>query len=101
MWPMPALRTWAGPSPPPAAPSTTPAWSTDHGFRHHCLGQLKAGLDRHMDELRTLIAAETGAPLGICGRGGPQCDLPIGFIDYTLEALPKFEWRRDIASPSP
>ena len=71
-------------------------WSTDHGFRHHCLGQLKAGLDQHMDELRTLIAAETGAPLGICGRGGPQCDLPIGFIDYTLEALPKFGWRRDI-----
>lgn len=71
-------------------------WSTDHGFRHRCLTQLKAGLDSGMDALRKMIAAETGAPLGICGGNGPHCDLPIGFIDYSLQALPKFEWRRDI-----
>ena len=27
---------------------------------------------------------------------GPQCDVPIGFIDYTLEHLPDFHWSRDV-----
>ena len=76
-------------------------WSTDHALRHRCLQQLKAGLDANMDELREMISAETGAPMGICGGGGPHCDVPIGFIDYTLEALPKFEWSRDIGIAEP
>jgi aldehyde dehydrogenase (NAD+) len=71
-------------------------WSTDHQFRHKCLQQLKAGLLAEMDDLKQQIAAETGAPLGICGQSGPQCEIPIGFIDYSLENLPSYEWSRDI-----
>jgi aldehyde dehydrogenase (NAD+) len=71
-------------------------WSTNHEFRHKCLQQLKGGLEAVREDLKRQISAESGAPLGICGEMGPQCDLPIGFIDYTLEALPKFEWSRDI-----
>jgi aldehyde dehydrogenase (NAD+) len=71
-------------------------WSTNHAFRHQCLKQLYDGLREAEEEFRQQIAAETGAPLGICGDGGPQCSVPIGFMEYTLEALPKFEWSRDI-----
>jgi aldehyde dehydrogenase (NAD+) len=76
-------------------------WSTNHDFRLLCLSQLKAGLDKHMDELRQQISAETGAPMGICGGGGPQCDVPIGFLDYTLQTLPDFQWSRDIGIAAP
>ncbi|MEH6584698.1 MAG: aldehyde dehydrogenase family protein [Halioglobus sp.] len=71
-------------------------WSTNHAFRLKCLQQLKAGLLAEMDDFKQQIAAETGAPLGICGAMGSQCEVPIGFIDYTLENLPKYEWSRDI-----
>ncbi|MFT4519665.1 MAG: aldehyde dehydrogenase (NAD+) [Halioglobus sp.] len=71
-------------------------WSTNHSFRHTCLKQLKEALHSVEEEFKLQIAAETGSPLGICGDMGPQCKLPIGFIDYTLEALPNFEWSRDL-----
>ena len=71
-------------------------WSTNHAFRLRCLQQLKSGLLANMDDLKQQIAAETGAPLGICGQSGPQCELPIGFMDYTLENLPGYRWSRDL-----
>ena len=70
-------------------------WATNHTFRHHCLAQLREGLEAVREEFKLQISAETGAPLFICGEMGPQCDLPIGFIDYTLETLPNFTWSRD------
>jgi aldehyde dehydrogenase (NAD+) len=70
-------------------------WSTNHAFRHKCLGQLYDGLREVEEDFKLQIAAETGAPLGICGDMGPQCTLPIGFIEYTLEHLPNFQWSRD------
>lgn len=74
----------------------TSDWSTNHAFRHACLQQLKAALVSSMDVLKQQIAAETGAPLGICGQSGPQCELPIAFIDYTLASLPDYPWSRDL-----
>ena len=71
-------------------------WSTNHAFRLKCLQQLKAGLLAEMDDFKQQISAETGAPIGICGDKGPQCELPIGFIDYTLKSLPEYQWSEDI-----
>ncbi len=71
-------------------------WSTDHNFRHRCLQQLKDGLRAVEEDFKQQIAAETGAPMAICGSMGPQCELPIGFIDYSLASLPNYEWSRDI-----
>ena len=71
-------------------------WATDHALRLRCLQQLKDGLLDNMDDFKAQIAAETGSPLGICGSSGPQCELPISFIDYTLESLPNFSWQRDL-----
>ncbi len=74
----------------------TTDWSTNHDFRLKCLRQLKEGLLAVQDELIEQIAAETGSPLGLCGSRGPQCKVPIAFIDFTLKNLPEFKWRRDI-----
>ena len=79
----------------------TTDWSSNHTFRLQCLRQLKEGLLAIEDELRDIISAETGAPMGICGASGPQCDVPIGFIDYTLEQLPDYPWSRDIGVAEP
>lgn len=71
-------------------------WSTNHALRLECLRQLRDGLLAELEDFKQQIAAETGAPLAICGEMGPQCEIPIRFIDYTLEALPTFQWSRDI-----
>jgi aldehyde dehydrogenase (NAD+) len=71
-------------------------WSTNHAFRHKCLQQLQQGLLAEMPDFKQQISAETGSTMSICGANGPQCEVPIRFMDYTLEALPKFEWSRDI-----
>ncbi len=71
-------------------------WSTNHEFRLHCLRQLKAGLLARLDEFKAQVSAETGATMALCGLGGPQCEVPIGFIDFTLDSLPDYEWSRDI-----
>ncbi|MEP5569512.1 MAG: aldehyde dehydrogenase family protein [Halioglobus sp.] len=71
-------------------------WSTNHDFRLKCLEQLKQGLLEEMEEFKQQIAAETGAPMGICGASGPHCEIPIGFIDYSLSNLPTFQWSRNI-----
>lgn len=71
-------------------------WSTNHELRLKCIKQLQQGLRAEMDEFKQQISAETGAPLGICGAGGPQCEVPIGFIDFTLKNLESYSWSRDI-----
>ncbi|MEH6549762.1 MAG: aldehyde dehydrogenase family protein [Pseudomonadales bacterium] len=71
-------------------------WSTNHEFRYHCLQQLHAALLAAQDEIRPLISAETGSPLGICGAMGPQCDLPISFIQDTLAILKNYPWQREL-----
>ena len=76
-------------------------WSTNHAFRVHCLAQLRDGLRAVEEDFKRQVAAETGAPLGICGAMGPQCSVPISFIDYTLEHLPKFQWSRDAGIAEP
>ncbi len=71
-------------------------WSTNHAFRLKCLQQLQQGLRAVETEFKQQIADETGAPLGICGAMGPHCEIPIGFMDYTLKSLPNYKWSRDI-----
>ncbi len=71
-------------------------WSTNHEFRYRCLEQLHTALEAAKDEIRPLIAAETGSPMGICRMGGPQCDVPITFIPETLKILQDYRWQRDI-----
>ena len=71
-------------------------WSTNHTFRLNCIQQLQDGLRTVQEEFKQQISAESGATIGTCGQSGPQCEVPIGFIDYTLASLPEYEWSRDI-----
>jgi aldehyde dehydrogenase (NAD+) len=71
-------------------------WSTNHAFRLKCLQQLQQGLRAVQEEFKQQIAAETGSPIALCGMMGPQCEMPINFMDYTLQSLPNYEWSRDI-----
>ncbi|TFH22535.1 MAG: aldehyde dehydrogenase family protein, partial [Myxococcales bacterium] len=71
-------------------------WSTNHALRARCLEQLHQALSDLRDELRPVIAAETGSPLAICRMGGPQCDVPISFIPDALAVLESYSWVRDI-----
>lgn len=70
-------------------------WSRDHGFRLRCLRQLQEGLRELAPSLRQQISTETGAPWAITEHG-PQCDLPIGFIDGYLDILKNFQWEREL-----
>ena len=71
-------------------------WSTNHAFRLKCLQQLKQGLLAEIEDFKIQIAAETGAPIGLCGATGPHCEIPIGFLDYSIKQLPDYTWSRDI-----
>ncbi len=76
-------------------------WSSNHALRHKCLQQLQRGLLAVMADFKQQIAAETGAPLGICGGAGPQCEVPIGFVEYVLAQLQQYQWSRDVGVAEP
>jgi aldehyde dehydrogenase (NAD+) len=71
-------------------------WPTNHAFRLKCLQQLQQGLRAVQEDFKQQIAAETGSPIALCGLAGPQCEMPINFMDYTLASLPNYEWSKDI-----
>ena len=71
-------------------------WSRNHEFRAKCLEQLQSALEEEQEQLKHLISAETGAPLGICGNMGPQCVLPISFVADAVKVLRDYEWQRDL-----
>lgn len=74
----------------------TTDWAINHEFRAKCLAQLQTALQAEQEQLRHLISAETGAPLGICGDKGPQCYIPISFIADAINVLKNYQWQRDL-----
>ncbi|HEY9033339.1 MAG TPA: aldehyde dehydrogenase family protein [Pseudomonadales bacterium] len=70
-------------------------WSTNIALRKKCLVQLRDGLKQVAGDLRQQVMAEVGAPIGIV-ENGPQCDGPIGFIDYFIDLLDNYEWKQDL-----
>jgi aldehyde dehydrogenase (NAD+) len=74
-------------------------WSTDVGFRQHCLRQLHQGLDRHVEELRATVIAEVGAPRAL--TVGPQLTLPIASVPWVVDLLDRYPWEQDLGLASP
>ncbi|HEY3139499.1 MAG TPA: aldehyde dehydrogenase [Acidimicrobiales bacterium] len=74
-------------------------WSTDVTFRVECLRQLRAALERHADDLRTLTIAEVGAPRFL--TSGPQLDSPVADLGWVADLAESYEWRRDLGVASP
>lgn len=70
-------------------------WSTNVELRKKCLAQFRDGLKAVQKDLRQQVIAEVGAPMGIV-KNGPQCDVPMGFVDYFLELLENYQWVEDL-----
>jgi aldehyde dehydrogenase (NAD+) len=71
-------------------------WSTDVGFRLHCLRQLHEGLLRHTDELRDTLVAEVGCPVLL--TGGPQLASPVAMVNWVADLLEHYEWEEDLGT---
>ena len=69
-------------------------WSTDHSFRRRCLEQFHAGLEKHKDELRSVVVAEAGSPIAL--TYAIQVDLPLDDVPYWAEQAEIYAYDRDL-----
>lgn len=69
-------------------------WSTDHELRLRCLRQLHHALVDHVEDLRTLVVTEVGAPVML--TGGPMLEAPIAMVEWCANLLEGYEWTEDL-----
>jgi aldehyde dehydrogenase (NAD+) len=69
-------------------------WSTDHELRLRCLRQLHEALVDHVEDLRTLVVTEVGAPVML--TSGPMLEAPIAMVDWCADLLEGYEWTEDL-----
>ncbi|SNS05298.1 aldehyde dehydrogenase (NAD+) [Sphingomonas laterariae] len=72
----------------------TTDWSTNVGKRLDHLDRFRHALLDLADDYRARISAETGATIGV--TRGPGLNLPINFMEWTLDLARRYEWQRDI-----
>lgn len=70
-------------------------WPADRALRSRGLRQLHQALLDRLEDLRTLVVAEAGAPVMLT-RAGPQLDLPVEAVGWTADLLDSYEWSRDL-----
>lgn len=70
-------------------------WPADRALRSRALRQLHRALLHRLEDLRTLVVAEAGAPVMLT-RAGPQLDLPVEAVGWTADLLDSYEWSRDL-----
>src|SRR5581483_12177920 len=75
------------------------AWSTDHAFRVHCLRQLHQALVDAGPAMRALTTAEAGAPAFL--TTGPQYDIPVQGLLWTIDLAEKYAWEVDLGDAKP
>ena len=75
------------------------AWSTDHALRVRCLRQLHQALVEHGPAMRELTTAEAGAPAAL--TTGPQYDVPVESMAWTIDMAAQYEWEHDLPDASP
>jgi aldehyde dehydrogenase (NAD+) len=81
-----------------AAFDDTP-WATNLDFRVHCLTQLRAALEKNIEELRTILVAEAGCPISF--SRSIQLDGALGEIDLAIDLARNYEWERPLPSAAP
>ncbi|MFI6095011.1 aldehyde dehydrogenase [Lentzea sp. NPDC051213] len=74
-------------------------WAADPAFRVHCLRQLHQALVDNGDSLRALTTAETGSPRFL--TQGPQYDLPVDGLKWTIDLAESYEWETDLGVVAP
>jgi aldehyde dehydrogenase (NAD+) len=70
------------------------SWSTDRALRKNCLMQLKAALDKHKEESRPQIIAETGTPIGL--TYAIQQDSCINDMQWDIDLIDRYAWEREL-----
>ena len=70
------------------------AWSRDVKLRVRCLRQLHQALVEEGPAMRALTTAEAGAPAFL--TAGPQYDLPVEALNWTIELAEKYAWETDL-----
>jgi aldehyde dehydrogenase (NAD+) len=68
----------------------TTTWSTDTELRRRCLTQLRDALQANVETLRTMVVAETGAPVAL--TSAIQLEEPIRYIDHYIDLLGTYEF---------
>ncbi|MGX1775702.1 aldehyde dehydrogenase [Nocardia brasiliensis] len=74
-------------------------WSREHGFRAHCLEQLRTALQSRLEDLRELTIAEAGAPAMF--TRGPQLEGPIADLTYSATLAETYSWETDLGIAAP
>jgi aldehyde dehydrogenase (NAD+) len=75
------------------------SWPTDPAFRVHCLRQLHRALVDNGDAMRALTTAEAGAPAFL--TKGPQYDLPVESLQWTVDLAESYAWETDLGVAKP
>ncbi|GAA4548376.1 aldehyde dehydrogenase family protein [Pseudonocardia xishanensis] len=71
-------------------------WADDLEFRLHCLVQLKAALEKNVEELRTILVKEAGCPISF--TRSVQLDGALGEIDLAIDLARSYEWERPLVA---
>ena len=69
-------------------------WATNPDVRLRCLIQFRDALRANRDRIGEITVAEAGSPRGCLP--GPQCDAPLGFLDYPIETLRNYKFEREL-----
>jgi aldehyde dehydrogenase (NAD+) len=75
------------------------SWSTDVAFRVRCVRQLHQALVEHGAAMRALTTAEAGAPAAL--TLGPQYDVPVASLDWTIGLAEDYAWTSDLGEARP
>src|SRR5690348_14406009 len=75
------------------------SWSTDLAFRLRCVRQLHQALVEHGTAMRALTTAEAGAPAAL--TLGPQYDVPVASLDWTIGLAENYAWTSDLGEAQP
>ncbi|WP_380877203.1 aldehyde dehydrogenase [Sphingomonas sp. DBB INV C78] len=73
-------------------------WSANHDKRLQLIDKFRVALLELADDHRARISAETGATIGV--TRGPGLNLPINFMEWTIDLARRYEWQRDIGVTS-
>jgi aldehyde dehydrogenase (NAD+) len=74
-------------------------WAHDVEFRVHCLRQLQQELVAAGPAMRALTTAEAGAPAMF--TAGPQYDVPVETLAWTVELAASYAWEQDLGVAAP
>ncbi|WP_295150995.1 aldehyde dehydrogenase [Saccharopolyspora sp.] len=74
-------------------------WATSPEFRIRCLRQLHSALVEHGAAMRALTTEEAGAPAFL--TAGPQYDVPVESLKWTVEMAEGYPWCTDLGVAEP